>query len=185
MNEGFSERLAIEAASARDRWYALAFARSESPAAAEHLLLKIVRAVLQFTTAQTVRQVEAELLQLPILRADLADPAESMPADVWARLSAAIQFEVAQRQSITADGKSAATDPLLVPKKSAPRADDEDGLAWSPSIRFLIVTGTALVLGIVLTFYIVTRKSSNPFPATAPQSSPATAPATTPAMTAP
>ncbi len=99
-----------------------------------------------------------------------------MPADVWARLAAAIQIEAATLGG--ADEQSMlAYDPLLAPRKKTSGADDTiEGLNLSPWTRFVIATAIVLFIGIVATIILTTHHAG---PSTMPAAtSPATAPAT-------
>jgi hypothetical protein len=92
-----------------------------------------------------------------------ADPAETaMPADVWARLAAAIQIEAAALGG--ADEQSMlAYDPLLAPKKKKSGADDNiEGLNLSPWTRFVIATAIVLFIGIVASIILTTHHSASP-----------------------
>ena len=95
----------------------------------------------------------------------------AMPADVWARLSAAIQLEAA-RLTKSAGGVAAlnpdsvllSPDPLLAPKKSS-WMDDSEAFDLSPPSRFMLASAIALMIGVALTIYILTRPPSPPAPA--------------------
>jgi hypothetical protein len=119
-----------------------------------------------------------------------------MPADIWARLVAAVQVEAARSahsSAINPDSVLLSPDPLLAPKKSA--ADgDPDGLDLSPPSRFLLAGAIAILIAIILTIYLLTRPMNappamrpagsppqkSPANTSAPATSPATAPATAP-----
>lgn len=81
----------------------------------------------------------------------------AMPADVWARLAAAIQIEAATLGG--ADEQSMlAYDPLLAPQKKKAGADENvEGLNLSPWTRFVIATAIVLFIGIVATIILTTH----------------------------
>ncbi|HVX83310.1 MAG TPA: hypothetical protein VH253_00695 [Phycisphaerae bacterium] len=93
-------------------------------------------------------------------------PEAAMPADVWARVTAAIQVDAAQAagpdsptgRSVNPGSVLLTPDPLLAPKKTA--APEEDAFDFSSPPRFLLAVGIAVCIGIALTAYILTRNSS-------------------------
>jgi hypothetical protein len=101
-----------------------------------------------------------------------------MPADVWARLTAAIQVDAARSlgsRAVNPDSVLLSPDPLLAPKKQA--GPDDDAFDLSPPSRFLLATAIAVCVGIALTVYIVSRNGTPSGPTTYPV--PATAGAAT------
>jgi hypothetical protein len=87
----------------------------------------------------------------------------AMPADVWARLTAAVQVDAARSlgsKALNPDSVLLSPDPLLAPKKQA--GVDDDAFDLSPPSRFLLATGIAVLVGVMLTIYIVTRGPSGP-----------------------
>jgi hypothetical protein len=81
----------------------------------------------------------------------------AMPADVWARLAAAIQIEAATLGG-TDEQSMLAYDPLLAPKKKKSGPDDNiEGLNLSPWTRFVIATAIVLFIGIVATIILTTH----------------------------
>ncbi len=105
----------------------------------------------------------------------------AMPADVWARLAAAIQIEAATLGG--ADEQSMlAYDPLLAPRKKKPGPDDNiEGLNLSPWTRFVIATAIVLFIGIVATIILTTHHAPAAATGTKPPgtSTAASRPATT------
>ncbi|MGN6369929.1 MAG: hypothetical protein ACTHN5_16860 [Phycisphaerae bacterium] len=100
---------------------------------------------------------------------------EFMPADVWARLAAAVQLTAAQvrpegegTHALNPDSVLLSPDPLLAPKKPAPFEEDD---LPAPS-RFFVTSVIAVALGVILSVYILTR------PAGRATTQPASAPAT-------
>jgi hypothetical protein len=85
-----------------------------------------------------------------------------MPADVWARLAAAVQIEAARStnsKALNPDSVLLRPDPLLAPKKAAPRRESEPYELTSPSR--LITAGVVMLLaGLIVTVYILTRPAA-------------------------
>ncbi len=104
----------------------------------------------------------------------------AMPADVWARLAAAIQIEAATLGG--ADEQSMlAYDPLLAPRKKKSGLEDNiEGLNLSPWTRFVIATAIVLFIGIVATIILTTHHDKSTTPAAKAKASPSTSPATAP-----
>jgi len=123
------------------------------------------------------------------MTAAASEEAAAMPADVWSRLVATVQVEAARSahtRAINPDSVLLSPDPLLAPKKSI-TSDDGDGFDLSPGSRFLLAALIAVVVGIGLTVYLLTRPGAPVGPTTAsqktpPHTPPATAPATAPAL---
>jgi len=180
MAEPLSKRFILELEPARDRLYAAALARAATPRAAEALLQRTVRDVFQSFAAGTLKTgglpaVEAELGKDVVAGAAVTDAA--MPADTWARLTATVQVEAARSgavagKAINPESVQMMADPLLAPKKSGAGEDPFDGLNLSPPSRFMIAAGIAIVLGLGLSIYILSRRSaSHPTTSTAPATS--------------
>ena len=209
-------------APARDHLYALAVAGAPAltpSAKLEAVLQKAFRlsfaAYLQDPSLDPVRDIEGHLTPTAATvqpfatqaAPSAADPAPAvMPADLWARLHAAVQIEAAQSHvagagAIVARGGAAGSagtagaggggggtrgvvlnpdsvllvpDPLLAPKKTAKR-DDIEGFDLSTPSRFLLAAGIAIVIGVLLTIYIMSRPPTGPRNAASPAS--ASAPA--------
>jgi len=106
----------------------------------------------------------------------------AMPADVWARVAAAIQIEAATLGG--ADEQSMlAYDPLLAPrKKKAGLEDNVEGLNLSPWTRFVIATAIVLFIGIVATIILTTHHAASTTQAAKANATPATSPATAPVI---
>lgn len=104
----------------------------------------------------------------------------AMPADVWARVAAAIQIEAATLGG--ADEQSMlAYDPLLAPrKKKAGLEDNIEGLNLSPWTRFVIATAIVLFIGIVATIILTTHHAASTTQAAKANAIPSTFPATAP-----
>jgi hypothetical protein len=115
----------------------------------------------------------------------------AMPADVWARLTAAVQVDAARSlgsRAVNPDSVLLSPDPLLAPKKQA--GPDDDAFDLSPPSRFLLATAIAVCVGIALTVYIVSRNGTPSGPTTYPvpassRGAIGTAPAGAPMATAP
>ena len=124
-----------------------------------------------------VRHINAELGDLS---ASTAAPVTElpMPADVWARLAAAIQIEAATLGG-AAEQSMLAYDPLLAPRKKKSGFDDTlEGLNLSPWTRFVIATAIVLFIGIVATIILTTHHAGPGKTPAATSTSPATAPGT-------
>ncbi|HVS71250.1 MAG TPA: hypothetical protein VHQ47_08345 [Phycisphaerae bacterium] len=138
---------------------------------AEGLLIKTVREVFAayvqdpFAKPDPAERIAAALAPSPAAGTTPAEPA--MPADVWARLTAAIQLDAAQTagpdspagRSVNPGSVLLNPDPLLAPKKTA--APEDDAFDFSSPSRFLLAVGIAVCIGIALTAYILTRNSSS------------------------
>jgi hypothetical protein len=157
----------------RDRLYALAAAREASPAKAEARLQQSARTLFSRFIEDPALDVPTHLETLLTPDPTLPPPTPTpMPADVWARLAAAVQVEAAKSNAslaINPDSVLLSPDPLLAPKK--PGAGDEpDGFDLSSPSRFMLACVIALFIGITLTIYILTRPTTHP----ATQPSPST-----------
>ena len=156
----------IEAlAGPRDRLYGLALARAGTPAGAEAALQDQAREVFCAVARDAVVDVAAAMEQALGAGALAAGPAGGaaetpMPADVWARLAAAVQVEAARSshaQALHPDSVLLRPDPMLAPKKSKPRTDDAEFDVSSPA-RLLTFLGAAVLVGLVVTLYVMPRK---------------------------
>lgn len=189
--ETLSHKFLQALAPPRDALYRLALLRAATPAGAEAMLRDSACGVFREYAVEKIFDVpgavEKSLARAATSAAgsatpappanqtppvDAATPEAAMPADVWARLAAAVQIEAARSSNSSAlnpDSVLLRPDPLLAPKKAKPReADDFD--VSSPS-RLLMLLGAALLIGIVVTAYIVTRPAAAPAasqPATRP-----------------
>ena len=125
------------------------------------------------------------------IKAELGDqvgPATSaltdvaMPADVWARLAAAIQIEAATLGG--ADEQSMlAYDPLLAPRKKKSGLEDNiEGLNLSPWTRFVIATAIVLFIGIVATIILTTHHAASTTQAAKANAIPSASSATAPVI---
>jgi hypothetical protein len=100
------------------------------------------------------------------VEADAPSTPPAMPADVWARLVADVQVQAARSshsRAINPDSVLLSPDPLLAPRKTA-APDDIEGFDLSPSSRFMLAAVVAVIVGIGLTIYLLTRT-----PTTAPE----------------
>ena len=118
----------------------------------------------QYAKDAGVRDVPAAMAQaLGGSTGGEATPGESvMPADVWARLAAAVQTEAARSRhdkALNPDSVLLRPDPLLAPKKSARREDAEPFDLASPG-RLLFAAGLVVLAGVVVTAYILTRPAT-------------------------
>ncbi len=143
----------------RDGLYARALAKAGTAAGAEAWLLERVRVVFGEFERNEVTDVTAAMERgLERVGGGMGAGDTPMPADVWTRLAAAVQVEAARSNhssAINPDSVLLRPDPLLAPKKSRPKNDEEYDLA-SPS-RVMWMVGTALLVGLLATIYIVTR----------------------------
>ena len=178
MTQPLSHRFIEALAAPRDRLYGLAISRAGTPAAAELTLQQRARELFAEVTRGSNPDIAVSLeksLESPASAGEsVADVA--MPADVWARLAAAIQLEAARSshsQALNPDSVLLRPDPLLAPKKTRPVGDGEEFDVASPT-RMLVAIGAILLMGILTTVYIVTRPAPQR-PATHP-ASPASAP---------
>lgn len=122
-----------------------------------------------------VEHINAELGEMSVSAAPVAEL--PMPADVWARLAAAIQIEAATLGG--ADEQSMlAYDPLLAPRKKTGVDEPIEGLNLSPWTRFVIATAIVLFIGIVATIILTTHHAVPSTMPAATSTSPATASAT-------
>jgi hypothetical protein len=182
LSQKFIEALAVP----RDRLYALALANSPGAAAAEALLQRAAGAVFCEFAKDSILDIPSAMEKAlgdaprPVTEPDSSSAAETtMPADVWARLAAAVQLEAARSnhaQALHPDSDLLRPDPMLAPKKGRPRAEPPEFDVSSPGRLFMLV-GAAVFVGLALTVYIVTRPAGLP-PAT-------TSPAATTAATVP
>ena len=160
--------------------------RSGTPNVAETALQRGIRSAFrEYVRNQAPRSDQMPWLVQHInaeLGENLASAAEPpaelpMPADVWARLAAAIQIEAATLGG--ADEQSMlAYDPLLAPRKKSGVDDPIEGLNLSPWTRFVIATAIVLFIGIVATIILTTHHAGPSTMSAATSTSPATAPVT-------
>ncbi len=184
--ETLSHKFIEALAAPRGRLYALACARAGTSAGAETALQQAARAVFGEVARDVVTDIPAAmekyLSPTPANGgAPQADTDISMPADVWARLAAVVQLEAARStdaRALHADSPLLQPDPLLAPKKTKPRAPEAEFDVSSPA-RLMMFLGAALLVGLVITLYIMTR------PAGAPATPPATRSTTAPASSTP
>ncbi len=160
----------------RDGLYALAaapFAAQTPPlpaatiaAKAEAILVKAAReAFAAYAADAAIDPVAAIQKQLPPAPPGATVAPVAMPADIWARLTGAIQVDAAQSlgsRALNPDSVLLSPDPLLAPKKQS--GPDDDAFDLSPPSRFLLATAIAVCIGIALTIYIVSRGSPPPQP---------------------
>ncbi|MGC8625095.1 MAG: hypothetical protein ACP5VQ_07495 [Phycisphaerae bacterium] len=149
----------------RNELYALAV-QGGTPAVIETALQRGIRSAFrEYARNEAPREGQVEWLAghiqaelgnrpaaAPVTISDVA-----MPADVWARLAAAIQIEAATLGG--ADEQSMlAYDPLLAPQKKNTGSDEAmEGLNLSPWTRFVIATAIVLFIGIVATIILTTH----------------------------
>jgi hypothetical protein len=168
MTDTLSSKFILALEPARDHLYTLALAREQTPAKAESALQKSVRTLFpDFVKDSSLNLSAAMEVTLTPPASPLTANAtpltpQYMPADVWARLAAAIQLTAATSipttgtHALNPDSVLLSPDPLLAPKKPAPFDDDD---VPAPS-RFLFASTIALVIGIALTIYILTRPAA-------------------------
>jgi hypothetical protein len=100
-----------------------------------------------------------------------------MPADAWARLAAAVQFEAASSahsDALHPDSVLLQPDPLLAPKKTKPRTDDAPFDVASSS-RLLTLLAIVVLTALLITLYILTRPAHTPVDAPSGGTPPSTA----------
>ncbi len=159
----------------RDGLYTRALAATGSAGSAETCIQRAVRgAFREFVQGQVPREFPAWMqrhledqiqamasTELSVGATTPTVPAtDAMPADVWARVAAAIQIESVKIHGATEEGDEAllAYDPLLVPKKKSPPTDDlSDGLNLSPWSRFVVAAAIVLIIGVVATVVLTTH----------------------------
>ncbi len=150
----------------RNALYQIA-AQGQSPAIIETALQRGVRSAFREYAQNPGTPGREELVHwlATHITAELGDrktavavPADSaMPADVWARLAAAIQIEAATLGGAH-EQSMLAYDPLLAPRKKPAGPDDNmEGLNLSPWTRFVIATTIVLFIGIVATIILTTH----------------------------
>ncbi len=159
----------------RDGLYTRALSATGSASSAETCIQRAVRgAFREFVQGQpprdfpawVQRHLEEQITAMASMGAfagantPAAPATDAMPADIWARLAAAIQIESVKIHGATEEGDAAllAYDPLLVPKKKSPPGDDlSDGLNLSPWSRFVVAATIVLIIGVVATVVLTTR----------------------------
>ena len=179
--ETLSHKFIEALAGPRDRLYGLALAGAGTPAGAEAALQRTAREVFCEVARDVVVDVaaamEKALTAAATAPASAVSPDVPMPADVWARLAAAVQVEAARSshaQALNPDSVLLQPDPMLAPKKTRPRGDDAEFDVSSPA-RLMMLLGGAVLVGLVVTLYIMTRPGA-PRAAPAPGVSSAPAP---------
>jgi hypothetical protein len=108
-----------------------------------------------------------------------------MPADLWARIAAAVQVEAARSandKALNPDSTLLRPDPILAPRKRTARHEREDFDLSSPG-RLMILIALAVVLGVAATIWISTRPG--PSAAQRKASTPETLPALGPPTSVP
>jgi hypothetical protein len=177
MADTLSNKFILALEPARDRLYTLALGAEGSAAKAEAALQRGVRGVFAEFAKDPGVDVAGAMEKSIGGAAGGGGTAtlEYMPADVWARLAAAVQLTAAQMtpagggtHALNPDSVLLSPDPLLAPKKPAPFEDDD---LPAPS-RFFVTSVIAVGLGVILSVYILTR------PAPRPATQPATVPST-------
>jgi hypothetical protein len=161
----------------RHHLYTLAFAKAGSLAAAEGLLLQTARDTFgQYAKESHSRPVDAMIKSLalpsepvspvPAPQAEVSGlptaPHRPMPADVWARIAAAVQIEAARStnaKALNPDSVLLRPDPLLAPKKASPRRDADTFEFTSPG-RLVAGGFVVLLVGLIVTLYILTRPAA-------------------------
>jgi hypothetical protein len=169
MTESSSQRFIQALETERDRLYSEALVLGKSPAAAEGLLQKVLRASFHtYAEGHTPADFHAWIHEQLCANtppggaggpADAAS-AEAMPADIWARLAAGVQIEAAKSgasKALNPESVLLSPDPLLAPKKRNPIDELPDGLNLSPTSRFVLAVAIAMVVGISFSLYYCTR----------------------------
>ncbi|HVT79644.1 MAG TPA: hypothetical protein VHM90_03220 [Phycisphaerae bacterium] len=177
--ETLSHKFLMALAVPRDGLYRRALAKATTPSAAESALQDSARAVFREYAGEKVQDVAGameksigEPVEQAAATSTTTGDAPAMPADVWARLSAAVEVEAAlssHSSALNPDSVLLRPDPMLAPKKARPREAEEFDVS-SPS-RLLVLLGAVLLVGILVTIYIVTRPAAHA-PATAPATGP-------------
>jgi len=152
-----------------------------SPSAIHIRAEVILQSAIRETFAQCERDADLipfEAVQQHLPPLPTTQSVVPMPADIWARLVAAIQVEAARlshSKGINPDSVLLSPDPLLAPKK--PGAPDPiEGLGLLPEYRFFFAAAIAIIVAIVLTIYLLTRSGGGEpnLPIEAPETQPAT-----------
>lgn len=189
MPESITQRFITELEPHRDALFTQALAEAGDPIRAEGLLQSAIHAMFEAYATGTVPQdkplIEWFVETLASLKKDKSGSAPvaipegtAMPAATWARLYGAAQLEAVRfdkGKSLNPDSVLLSPDPLLAPKKTV-RGEDGDALERHPAHFFVLSAAAALVLGIVLTVLISSRKIE--VPATEPATESASQPAT-------
>jgi hypothetical protein len=150
-----SQQFIAEIEPQRDSLYSRALSLAASPAAAESTLIAAVCRAWGAVIANDQKQPVAAIAALLPATGEIAPAA--MPADVWARVTAAIQLEASRTggASSLAEGHILLKpDPLLAPKKIK-RTAVRAGMA--PMYRFILAAAIVVVLAVSLTVYIMRR----------------------------
>ncbi len=208
MTQTLSHKFIAELEQPRNRLYAAALAHAGTPAAAEALLQQTARTLFGQYAKDALPDIPGSMARaleqgggtngVAVNGAAVNGSAAGgggggadvpMPADVWARLAATVQIEAAQSsnsKALNPDSVLLRPDPLLAPKKAAPRDDHGNFDLASPS-RLMFAGGIAVLVGIVITIYIIARPSpvQKPVPHVSGSTMPASAPATTMPTSAP
>ena len=197
MAEPLSKRFIQELEPARDRLYVSALTRVETPRGAEAMLQRLVRQAFASFAEGTLAGAVPAALEAELDKAGVvatAGPDAVMPADVWARLTAAVQIAAARMgaaggaagsgKGINPESVLLLADPLLAPKKNTTVEDPFEALNLSPPSRFMLASGIAIVLGLGLSIYIMSRRS-NAHPVTTTSAPAMSAPSTSRAASTP
>jgi len=175
--EALSHRFLEALTEPRDRLYARARAAGTTPAAAEAALLQAVRTVFAENAANEYLDIPTAMeKQLPATQATepaLQETADNpMPADVWARVAATVQWEAARSAgALPADSQLLKPDPMLAPKRHKPRSNNGEFDTGSPK-RLMTLIAAALLIGIAVTIYILIRSHISAAPANVHPASP-------------
>jgi hypothetical protein len=166
----------------RHELYALALAISGRPDAAEASLQSAIHAAFDRALSGEAVDVPAEV-RTALLAANEAPSEETpafMPADCWARITAAIQIQAARAQSaagvraLNPESVLLNPDPLLAPRKSPINDDGLDPFDMSSTSRVVTAAIVALVIGITITIILTTRHTRTSPPTIHPSTLPTT-----------
>ncbi|HEY4328624.1 MAG TPA: hypothetical protein VGN88_02720 [Phycisphaerae bacterium] len=170
--ETLSHKFIAALLSPRDHLYSLALASAGNAAAAENILAQSARETFKQFAADSIFDIpaafEKSLTKIPGKSGPSPEVAQTaMPADVWARLAAAVQLEAASSAHATAlnpDSVLLKPDPLLAPKKSRHRSTLPEEFNVTTPKRLATLLLFTLAVGIVITIYILTRQSPKTHP---------------------
>ncbi len=168
MTQPLTHRFLLLLATPRDQLYSLAKAKSPTAAAAELLLQQTARELFPQFAAETLPDPATALTRLLALDNGAAAPPDVMPADVWARLCAAVELHAASSHDSRAlhpESSLLRPDPLLAPKKRSSRKHHDDSDFLSPS-RLILIALLALAAGVIATVYILGRPAPTHAPTT-------------------
>jgi hypothetical protein len=161
----------------RDRLYALALATSSTPSEAEARLVRAVHAAFGDAAAsggagEAAGRIQRILEETAPGLGDVLAADTTMPADVWARVTAAVQTEAAKSahaEALHAESELLKPDPMLAPKKRRVRDEEEEEFELSTPRKVVLGIAAVVVAGGLITAYVMrTEPPAETQPATGP-----------------